>query len=73
MQRRDRFGGHTDDRVRDRLRAETRGVYDHIGGDAHRRRAAGVDHEPLLTDLSGEDRCFECDHRAVGLGVATQR
>ena len=46
MRRRDRIGGHAGDRACERLRAETRGVYDHTGGDAHGRGAAGFDDEP---------------------------
>ena len=64
---------HAGDRARERLRAETRGVHHHTGGDAHGRGAAGFDDEPSLNRAPGENRRFEREHRAMGFGVAAQR
>ena len=66
-------GRHAGDRARQRLRAESGGVDDARGGDAHRRSPAGFDHQPLFPGAPGEDGRFERDHRAMGLGVAPQR
>jgi hypothetical protein len=56
MQWRDRVGWHAGNRVRKRLRAETRGVYDHTGCDAHGRGAAGSMTSPYRAWRSHRER-----------------